>query len=218
MAEKQVLPKPATTEPETIEDGEQSMTMTEVMQGMAELLNQGRAKLRPSSKMQQKPKATGERYGDFEMFLCRPETQSVPDPKNPTGIRVILTGINVTDRVGQCKIEPHLVYGKYENPYTKGYNDMFLLGQDGSGVIKIYFPVKFDANGKKIETFGANTGDKFKATTLKIFVKLNFQGQIKIQEREFNLFEYKGSKSLKEQVTEIKAVWEHKFVDNELIS
>ena len=188
------------------ESDDEEISQADILQAVTDLAKKSRS--RSSKKIQQSPKATGEKYADFECFIVRPTVITVPIP-NTDKLRTVISKIDVMERVRQVKIEPHLVYGS-PKLNTVGFNDQILLGSDGAagGLVQLYFPVKFDENGKKIETYGAKQGDRFNATTLEIFVNAE---NGKYNKRSFNLYEYNGSKKLKEMVADVKAEWEYKF-------
>lgn len=152
--------------------------------------------MRKSADVQQKPRATGSRLMDFEIFLCVHKFGSVPITHKGKQ-RWSLASIKVTDRVGKCKVEPHLVYGSKQFG-TVGYNDNILL--DLGIPFKLYFPKgtvnsneEYPAGDIIIDTVIGGTRDK-----------------PIVGERKFHFFEYKGSKKLKEMAAECRNDYEYK--------
>jgi len=196
---------------ESEENDDEEVSQSDILNAVTELAK--RSRTRSTKKNQTTPLKKGERYQDFECYLCsipRGAQILVPDLLNPGRQRSAITKVIVTERVRLVKIEPHLVYGLSEYPYTPGFNDQIVT--DLGIPVQLYFPVRLNEKGEKIDAdkFGVKEGDELKATTIKILVNQRSHGRDNICERTFNVFEYRGGKTLKEMVADLKEKFEWK--------
>jgi len=139
------------------------------------------------------PVATGSNYKDFEKFLVQLTITLIPSqfPGAPAENKV--TGAKVSDMTRKSqKLEPKLVYG---DKTSLGLNEQFIL--DARVPIQLWFP-----------TGAVKENDRLKATSEEILIQE--EGGF-VHKRTFFFFEWKGGKTLREQVEEFKKEREYSY-------
>jgi hypothetical protein len=149
--------------------------------------------VRKASENITKPVATGSNYEEFEKFLVQLKLVNIPSPIPNTPAEVKLVSAKVSDRTSKVKkLEPKLVYGDKK---FLGLNEQFIL--DARVPVQLWFPKD-----------SVKENDTLKATSEKILVQE--EGGF-VHFKTFYFFEYKGSKTLKEQVEEFKKEREYNY-------
>ena len=148
---------------------------------------------RSEEDIQQKPKATGEKYKRFEVFLCVIELINRPFNGKP---KWFLNKARIGEKLYDRNVEPHLVYGSKQFN-TVGFNDNILTDQKIP--CQIWFP-----KGTVVTGEVRNCGN----IIIPVLIQVAGKNPV-IAERNFNFFEYKGSPTLKEQAAKCRAEYEY---------